>query len=462
MTALAAARRARPAVLAAAIASFTGPLACADAAGAGPARDPLQPELPGDVAARLRALSPAALPAPRPDTTNRFADDARAARFGQRLFFDKRLAGPLLDGDNNGTDNTLGVKGEAGRVSCAGCHLPAADFQDVRSARRQLSLASGWTRRRTPSLLDFGQASLLMWDGRRDTAYNQIFGVIESPLEFNSSRLFAAQQIARHHAVEYEAIFGLLPAGLAGHAAIAPADAGCAEMPADPVSERCPKPGHDDPDVVRVLVAAGKAIAAYERLLTCGPSRFDAWMSGDSAALTADEKAGAALFVRKGCDDCHAGPYLTDQRFHNVGSANVLPNFIAPFDDPGAAAGLSAAVADPLNARGAYSDGDDGRLDDVPSDLTALRGAFRTPGLRCVARRPSFMHAGQLRSLEDAVLFFDRGGDTAGFQGEKDARIVPLGLGSAERGQIVAFLRALNGPGPHVSLLVDPAEGNGP
>ena len=417
---------------------------------------PAGPDLPTDVLARLQALSPAQLPAARPDTTNKYADDARAAKLGHALFADPRFSGPLLDSDNDGAPGTLGRQGEVGKVSCQGCHNPDAGFLDNRSPRGQISLASSWTRRRAPSLLDMGQATVLTWDGRRDTAYNQIFAVIESPLEFNSSRLFVAQQLARYYRDDYQAIFGALPA-LDAYESRDAADAGCAELPPDPVVERCPKPGHDDPDVVQILVNMGKAIGAYERHLDCGPSRFDAWLHGEPDALSADEQAGAVVFVKAGCDACHAGPALSDQKFHNVGAANLQPNFIEPYDDPGAGAGLSAALTDPLNARGLYSDGDDGRLDFVGEQVSELEGAFRTPGLRCVSRRPSFMHAGQKRSIEDVIMLFNRGGDTLGFRGSKDVLMVPLNLSDDERAQLAAFLRALDGPGPDSEWLTSPA-----
>ena len=422
---------------------------------AAPPATPAGPDLPADVLQRLRALSPAELPAARPDATNAHADDLQAARLGQQLFSDPRFSGPLLDSDNDGAPGTLGLQGDVGKVSCQGCHNPVAGFLDNRSPRGQISLASGWTRRRTPSLLDMGQATILTWDGRRDTAYNQIFAVVESPLEFNSSRLFVAQQLARYYRTEYEAIFGALPA-LDSYESLAASDAGCAELPADPVLERCPKPGHDDPEVIRILVNMGKAIGAYERQLGCGPSRFDAWLHGDADALSADEQAGAQVFVKAGCDTCHAGPALSDQKFYNVGAANLQPNFIEPYDDPGAGEGLTAALADPLNARGPYSDGDDGRLDFVAEDVSLLEGAFRTPSLRCVSRRPSFLHAGQKRSLEDVILLFNRGGDSLGFRGTKDALLVPLDLTSDERAQLAAFLRALDGPGPAAEWLAAP------
>jgi len=433
-------------------------LACSGTndAGAAGELDHEHPALPAETLNRLLALSPEELPAPPSDTTNSYADDPRAAALGQKFFFDTRFSGPLLDADNDGAPGTLGVMGEASRVSCESCHNATASFLDARSARGQISLGSGWTRRRAPSLLDVGHAQLLMWDGRRDTAYNQVFGVIESPLEFNSSRLFVAQQIARYYRSEYEALFGALPAGLADYESLEPEQAGCSEMPADPLVERCPKPGHDDPDVIRVVVNMGKAIAAYERLLDCGPSKFDAWMHGDETALTPEQQAGAVHFVESGCDDCHSGPYLSDQKFYNVGSANLQAVFVEPYDDPGAAVGLQGALADPLNARGDYSDGDDGRLDAIPKDTAELLGAFRTPTLRCVSRRPSFMHAAQERSLTDVVTFFDRGGDSIGFQGTKDPKLVPLNLTSEARKQLVEFLEALDGEGPSPELIEPP------
>jgi cytochrome c peroxidase len=399
-----------------------------------------------EIHARLQKLAHTGPLEPKPDVTNAWADDPKAAELGHKLFFDARFSGPLLEDDNDGTSSTLGIQGESRRVSCAGCHLADSDFLDTRSSRRQISLGSGWTRRRTPSLLDFGQRSILMWDGRRDTAFNQIFGVVENPLEFNSSRQFVAQEIARLYAGEYSSVFGEMP-DETGLPALAPEDAGCAKMPEDQLNDRCPKPGDELDAVVRVLVNAGKAIAAYERRLACGESRFDRWMAGDETALDASEQRGAELFVRSGCDSCHSGPNFSDEKFHNVGAANVVPNFVPPYDDPGAAPGLAKALADPLSSKSHWSDGDDGRLDDFDANDPTLVGAFRTPSLRCVGRRPSFLHAGQLRSLEDAVKFFADGGDPAGFQGEKDARIVPLGLDKEERADLVAFLRALDGPG---------------
>jgi cytochrome c peroxidase len=414
--------------------------------------------IPSDVLNRLKALSPAQLPIPLADVSNAYADNLQAAQLGKKFFFDPRFSGPLLNSDNTGAAGTLGKVGEAGKIACEGCHDASSGvFADTRSPRGELSLAASWTRRRTPSLLNVGHQKMLNWDGRRDAMYNQVFGVIESPLEFNSSRLFVAQQITRLYKAEYEAVFGKLPS-LTQYAAIAPEQAGCEVLIEGPTPAPCLKPGNDDPNVLRILVNFGKAIGAYQRQLSCGSSRFDDWMHGNEQALTTDEKAGAVVFINAGCDKCHSGPYMTDQKFYNLGVANNQNTFFVPpfTDDPGAVKGIADARADVLNTQGQYSDGDDGRLSALPTNTDPLLGAFKTPGLRCVGRNSSFFHAALKRSLEDVVVFFNRGGDNVGYKGVKDASMVPLNLTPDERRQLVAFLRALDGVGPDAAVKESP------
>jgi cytochrome c peroxidase len=426
-----------------------------------------------DERAALAALAPETLPAPPADVTNRWADDPRAAALGQTFFFETGFSGRLLDGDNDGGPNALGTKGEAGKVSCAGCHVAKKGFLDDRTLGKQISLAAGWGRRRTPSLLDVGQARLVMWDGRHDALFNQPFGPLESPVEMNSSRLYVAEQVFARHRAAYEAVFGALPPfdDAARFPRLDAAHTGCEPATVDPEptcnGARHGLPGDgaefdglaaaDQTAVTRVVVNVGKALGAYERQLTCGPGRFDAWVHGQGDALTEPEQRGARLFVGRGqCVGCHAGPFFSDQKFHNVGlqPAPVAVVFIDQ-DDTGAADGLKAATSDPLSARGVFSDGDDGRWAGL-ADLSdaKLVGAFRTPALRCAARRPSFMHTGQLRTLADVVAFHARGGDPFGYPGTNE--LATLDLTAQDQQDLVAFLGTLEGPGPAATLLEGP------
>ena len=210
----------------------------------------------------------------------------------------------------------------------------------------------------------------------------------------------------------------------------------------------------DQDAVTQVVVNAGKALGAYERLLSCGPGRFDAWVHGSATALTPSEQRGAQVFVGRGkCVACHAGPFLSDQQFHNVGlQPATVAVIILDANDPGASAGLAAALTDPLNVLGTFSDGNDGRLPATVS--SAMTGAFRTPTLRCASKRPSFMHTGQLATLDAVVAFFARGGDAFGYPGTSE--IAPLGLSGQDQTDLVAFLGALEGSGPAPSLESSP------
>jgi cytochrome c peroxidase len=409
---------------------------------------------------------------PPADASNRVADDPKARALGQRLFFDPSFSGQLLEGDNDGSGGTLGMRGDAGKVSCASCHVPATEFVDTRSPHRQISLAAEWTTRKTPTLLEVAFAPLYNWDGRRDSIWGQAIGVMESSKEFNSGRLFVATQMVARYRADYEAAFGPVPAALAsgGVPALTPAQAGCIEIQTMQGSRYAcrGKPGDgadydalasaDQTAVTTVTVNAAKALEAYVRTLRCGASRFDAWLDGDESALSASEQRGAALFVGAGkCASCHSGPNLTDGKFHNVGlaPATVAVAFIDT-GDRGAAGGVTAALTDPLSTHGAFSDGDRHALPSVAGP--ELVGAFRTPTLRCVSSHPSFMHTGQMRTLEQVVDFHDRGGDSPGnYPGQTE--LAELHLSDGERADLVAFLKTLDGPGPPEELLHAPVRG---
>src|SRR5690606_23988523 len=123
-----------------------------------------------------------------------------------------------------------------------------------------------------------------------------------------------AHLIDQHYKAEYEAIFGPLPELSALPVNAGPVEDAAAHAAWDAMSDA------DRETVNRIYANLGKAIAAYERRIMPGPSRFDAYveaaLNGDDetmeATLTPDEVAGLRLFIGEAnCLQCHNGPLFT-------------------------------------------------------------------------------------------------------------------------------------------------------
>jgi cytochrome c peroxidase len=69
-----------------------------------------------------------------------------------------------------------------------------------------------------------------------------------------------------------------------------------------------------------------------------------------------------------------------------------------------------------------------------------MQHAFKTPGLREITRRSPFMHDGSLKTLEQVVEHYDRGGVD---RPSRSDLMKPLGLTSQEKSDLVAFLKTL-------------------
>ncbi|MGH2393931.1 MAG: cytochrome-c peroxidase [Candidatus Limnocylindria bacterium] len=369
----------------------------------------------------LRSLWIGSLPAIPADPSNRVADDPEAASLGEAIFFDRRFSAN-------------------GRVSCSSCHQPELAFTDGLARGRGI----GETSRSTMTVLGTAYSPWLFWDGRKDSLWAQALGPLENPDEHGGNRGMYAHRVAQLYRSEYEAVFGPLPD--LGDDGRFPAMAGPVSDPVARASWDAMSPGDRDA-ITTVYANIGKAIAAFERGLNPGPSRFDrfveALIAGDDGApavLSDDEVAGLRIFVGPvaGCTSCHNGPMFTNQSFHNTG----VPPVRGREPDPGRGDGVSLVQADEFNCLSPWSDAKPSEcvaLRFMRDDAEALAGAFKPPSLRNVAETGPYMHAGQVATLIDAMRHYRAAPLAAAGRSE----LKPLDLTDAQLEQLEAFLRTL-------------------
>lgn len=364
----------------------------------------------------------------------RFAPDPTLVALGRRLFFDPRLSEPR-------------------GMSCAGCHDPGRAFAPTLSTAAlagpgvpEGSRPGRFSRRNAPSLLyvryvprrhfyqdddapapsPFGG---LFDDGRADTLAEQIRGPLFDPDEMNNRS--PAALLRKIDATD-----------------LAPA-----------LADRFGPAVRRDPE--RLVRALGAAIEAYLQSDEMAPftSRFDAYLR-DRTPLSPQEMRGLALFKNPDKGNCMSCHVLSDT------SSRPERSLFTDFGYDAIAVPRNLAL--PANRDPRHFDNglcDTARRLRWP-EPTQWCGYLRTPGLRNVAVRQSFMHNGVFTSLRDAVGFYNtrstdprrwyHGAATfddvpAAYRGNINVNSTPMNrrpgtppaLTDAEIDDIVAFLRTL-------------------
>jgi cytochrome c peroxidase len=393
-----------------------------------------------DEKAVLASLSLKRLPPVPVDPSNAVERLPAAVDLGRRLFGDARFS-------------------RNGAVSCASCHDPQRQFQDGLPVSHGVGTGS----RRAMPIVGAGYFTWLFWDGRKDSLWAQALGPLEDAVEHGGNRTHLAQLLASNYRQEYEALFGTMPQleGL-------PRDAG----PHGDAAEKAAWAAMDArqrEDVSRLFANLGKAIAAYEKSLQLAPSRLDRYVeavvTGRPAAqgmLQPEELRGLRLFIGKAqCVTCHNGPLLSDQQFHNTG----VPPRDPARPDRGRADATARVRNDEFNCLGPFSDAPPAQCQELrfmASDDPGLAGAFKTPGLRGVAQRAPYMHAGQFATLEQVVRHYVAAPHAAVGRSELTHRHpgagaarhderAPIELTDAEAADLVSYLGSLSTDRPSVS-----------
>lgn len=267
-----------------------------------------------------------------------------------------------------------------GSVSCASCHAPEKVFTDRLAVSEGIKGQKGG--RSAPTVINRAYSTYQFWDGRADSLEDQAKGPIANPTEMTSEPDAAAA---------HEACVRRLRA-IPGYRDRFRKVFGTEELTIDQVAQ---------------------AIATFERTVLSGNSPFDRYQAGDRSAMTAAQVRGMDIFFNKtACDSCHLGFNFTDGSYANVGIGMDRPS------------------------------PDLGRY--MVSRREEDKGAFKTPTLREVEHTAPYMHDGSLRTLEEVVEHYDKGGIKNPFL---DRRLKPLKLTAQEKADLVAFLKALSGEG---------------
>jgi len=194
----------------------------------------------------------------------------------------------------------------------------------------------------------------------------------------------------------------------------------------------------------------GLAIQLYEATLVSDDTKFDQFLAGDLTALTDQQQEGFNIFFGVGrCDVCHGGSTLTnatvgaaaflnldtnllielmpvasgkqiiyDLGYNNTavrktnedfgrGADSPFPNLLTGDNIP-----LSFSMQAELQAQNLLPFLAPLLPANIPFDFpVANDGSFKVPGLRNIELTGPYMHNGGMRTLEETVLFYTRGGD---------------------------------------------------
>ncbi len=329
---------------------------------------------------------------PRLDALENTPASIDKIKLGRKLFMDRRLS-------HNNT------------ISCAMCHVPEQGFT-VNQLATAVGIEGRSNRRNAPTILNVGFYQHLFHDGRESSLENQVLGPLLNFNEMgNPSVGFVLDKIKQFP--DYEGSFEAV---------------------------------YDQPVNLTILL---DAIAAYERTLISGNSKFDRWYyAKDKSAFNTIEEKGFQLFIGKAkCISCHTigknDALLTDQSFHNTGvgwAANnkVYKNKTFPVQlAPGVIVQVEHDRYDDISEK---TPNDVGRFEitEDPQDSWL----YKTPTLRNIALTAPYMHNGALSTLREVVSFYNQGGEDNPF---KDKQLTKLHLTEEEELALVAFLKTLTG-----------------
>jgi cytochrome c peroxidase len=244
--------------------------------------------------------------------------DEHKVELGRKLFVDSRLA----------RDNS---------VACASCHDFSRGGADPRS--RSVGVGGAVGAANAPSVFNAGFNFRQTWNGTFPTLEEFLERLIKNPKVFDSTWADVVDRLKHDDALvaEFTAVYS---DGLTGKNAI-------------------------------------DSIATFTRSLVT-PARFDRYLRGDSAAISAEELDGYLKFKSYGCVACHQGINVGGNMFQKFG---VMGDYFAQ--------------------RGSVTPADLGRFNVTQREMDKY--VFKVPSLRNVELTAPYFHDGSAPTLEAAV-----------------------------------------------------------
>ena len=274
---------------------------------------PAAPAAPSDpVLARASSLF-GALPADMASDTNPITD--AKVDLGRMLYYEARLS-------------------KNQDISCNSCHDLLAYGVDGQPTSSGHKAQRGG--RNSPTTYNAALHIAQFWDGRAADVEAQAKGPVTNPIEMAMPDPGYAEKVLKSipgYADAFQAAF----------------------------------PGQADPITFDNMALA---IGAFERKLVT-PSPFDAWLGGDTAALSDAQKKGLVTFMDTGCTSCHLGPAVGGSMYQKLGLVK------------------------------AYETADEGRFEATGDE--ADKFFFKVPSLRNIDKTGPYFHDGSIATLDEAI-----------------------------------------------------------
>lgn len=263
-----------------------------------------------------------------------------------------------------------GLLSSDGKVSCATCHT--LDHGGAEPRKTSVGVKGQVGPINSPTVLNASFNIAQFWDGRAKDLQEQAAGPVANPIEMGETWDNVVKKVGKDK--KYAKAFGALyPDGVTQ----------------DNITD---------------------AIAEYEKSLIT-PSRFDAYLRGDQAAITAEEKKGYADFKEAGCLACHVGVLAGGNMYQKMG---LVRNYFA-------------------ERGGEITEADLGRFNHTKNPVD--KHFFKVPTLRNVELTSPYLHDGSQDTLEGTVKLMGR------YQLGKE-------LSDEQVASIVLFLKSLTGELP--------------